>query len=502
VAQKTSRKEVEPDRKLNSVRPLEQQRTGVPKPSALTIGDDLEYRIARLHIFSGFFVRRGCPIYTIAALDRATDLDVLAFRYSEPFRREMIITECKSGGAAPLDRIFWLTGVRNYMGATQAFLVIKGTKWNIKDFAKESGVQILDLARVAEIEASLKIGENEWPSVSEKAFFEANMATWNRALTSEPRFWELYQTLSSEIRFDDAFVGINYLLSQLRLLTRQWVKPPDQPYFRFLLSESITQLAVFLIRIAEQSFDLGAEDRHGFIRRGLRYGNLEPRYAERILNSAYNMTRQAVQHYTHKFVDIDKSLFSMPVPPGTNLIIEFVDDLLATYPASLSFPQICDLILFEVFTKRKEARGWLKRIFPQSELTARVDLVFRFIAMLVSIGACPAYLPESFSAVGRQGAPTDTKPKQTVEPGQNATPLSAEADSDMSKQAQTIQQLPIIEARPALSDEEKPATGALPEKAEPGTPMTKHEPRQEDLDLAGNSKEPPTSKTPGPDHQN
>src|ERR1039458_2871505 len=199
MAQKTSRRKVEPNDKQKSARPPEQNRSGVPKPSALTIGDELEYRIARLHIFSGFFVRRGCPIYTIAALDRATDLDVLAFRYSEPFRREMIITECKSGNTAPLDRatdldvlafrysepfrremiitecksgntapldrIFWLTGVRDYMQATQAFLIRKGTKWNIKDFAKECGVQVLDLARVTEIEATLKIGEDEWPGV-------------------------------------------------------------------------------------------------------------------------------------------------------------------------------------------------------------------------------------------------------------------------------------------------------------------------------------------------
>ena len=52
------------------------------------------------------------------------------------------------------------------------------------------------------------------------------------------------------------------------------------------------------------------------------------------------MTRQAVQHYTHKFVDIDKSLFSMPVPPGTDEIVAMVDDLMATYPSSLTFPQI------------------------------------------------------------------------------------------------------------------------------------------------------------------
>src|SRR6266849_5978932 len=194
MAQKTPRKKMLTENNPDAADAPQRQRSSAPKPSALTIGDDLEYRIARLQIFSGFFVRRGCPIYTIAALDRATDLDVLALRHSEPFRREMIITECKSGAPAPLDRIFWLTGVRDYTRATPAFLVRKRTKWNIKYFAKECCVQILDLPPTTEIEAALKIGENEWPGVSEKAFFKANLVAWNRVMGGEPRFWELYQT--------------------------------------------------------------------------------------------------------------------------------------------------------------------------------------------------------------------------------------------------------------------------------------------------------------------
>jgi hypothetical protein len=475
MAQKTTRRKVPTDNEPDKAPASERQRSGVPKPSALTIGDELEYRITRMQIFTGFFVRRGCPIYTIGALDRATDLDVLAFRHSEPFRREMIITECKSGGTAPLDRIFWLTGVRAYTGATQAFLVRRGTKWNIKDFAKECGVQILDLARIGEIEAALKISPNEWPGVSERAFFESHIADWNRVMGAETRFWELYQTLTSEIRFDDAFVGINYLLSQLRQMTRQFVKPPEQPYYRFLISESITQLAVFLTRLAERSFDLGSEDRHGFIRKGITYGNLEPQYADRILNSAYNMTRQAVQHYTHKFVDIDRSLFSMPVPPGTDELVDIVDALLGSYPSCLSFPQTCDLMLFEVFTKRKEAQGWLKRIFPQSDLPVRVEMVRKFLGILVSIGACPPYLPDIVFAAGKPTAATEAK-------------LTGVSDGITTIQAASV--------GPENTAPRQVADAAREDKAKETKGDAGNKPKQEELDLArGVAPEPVTTSS-------
>jgi len=401
MAQKPSKSKADRTTKGQPPKTPERVNTAIPRPSALTIGDALEYRVARLQIFSGYFVRRGCPIYTIAALDRATDLDVLSFKHVEMFRREMTIAECKSGSSAPLDRIFWLTGVRNYTSATQAILVRPGTKWNIKDFAKECGVQIVDLSRITEMESSLKIPGDYWPGISDREFFKENLESWNKALASESRYWELYHTLTSEIRFDDVFVAVNYLLSQMRQLTRHWPDYPREVYFRFLLTESISQLSVFLARIAERVFDLNSDDRRNFIRKGLTYGNLEPQYAERIMNSAYNITKQAVQLYTRRMIDIDKSLFTMPAPPSVDQVVRIVDELLASYPLSLTFPQICDLVTFEAFVKRSEWRSSVRRIFPLSDLAIRVEAVRKYLGTLVEMGACPGYLLDCLGTAQR-----------------------------------------------------------------------------------------------------
>lgn len=365
-----------------------------PRPPSMVLGDSLEYRVTRLNIFMGYFVRRGCPIYTIAALDRATDLDVLAIRFTEPFRCETTVTECKSGDTAPLDRIFWLAGVKSYMGASQAFLARKGTKWNIKDFAKECGVQIIDLQRLSEIEKAYNINEDDWPGISERSFFEAELAKWNEILMQDKRFWELYITLTSEIKYDDIFVGINYILPQLRHLTKTFTSFPNNSYYRFLISECISQLSMFITRVVEKCFDLDEKDREGFITKGLKYGNIEPHYAERVMNSAYNLAQQAILHYASKDIRIEKSLFSIPTPPGGNELISFINKLILSYPRSITFPQMCDLILFERFTKNRDAKGWLKRIFPHSDLSARFELVREYLKFLIDIGACPKYVFE------------------------------------------------------------------------------------------------------------
>jgi hypothetical protein len=165
------------------------------------------------------------------------------------------------------------------------------------------------------------------------------------------------------------------------------------------------------------------------------------------------MTRQAVQHYTHKFVDIDKSLFSMPVHPGTDQIVAMVDDLLATYPSSLTFPQICNLILFEVFTKQKEARGWLRRIFPQSDLPARVEAVRKFIGALVALGACPGYVLDAVITAGKPIGP-EAKLKSPAPAASAGAPHTIEEATP--EHAAAVPPLAPSQNRAAPSDETAP----------------------------------------------
>ena len=369
--------------------------SGASKPAAFEVGDDLEYRIQRLQIFMGYFVRRGRPIYTVGNLDRATDLDVFSLRFVEPFRCEINIAECKSGGEGPIDRIFWLAGVKKFVDAKEATLVRKGTKWNIKEFAKQCGVQIVDLLRISELEQNYKISEIDYPGLSDIEFIKRESKSWNSAISTDKKIWELYSTLISEIRFNDPFPAINYLLSQMRQLTKTFRDIPQESFYRYLFTECVSYLLIFCMRLAEICYDLKQEDREGFIRKGLTYGSIEPRYAERILQSAYNLARQSVLHYTNREVEIDKSIFEMPASPGTDGILAIVNGILSSYPGSLKLPQACDLLLTELFTKQYKAKGLLKKIFAQHSLVNLVDLVRWYLKVLIGIGACPNYILNS-----------------------------------------------------------------------------------------------------------
>jgi hypothetical protein len=257
--------------------------------------------------------------------------------------------------------------------------------------------------------AQAQRGRLGWPGISDREFFSAELDGWNNALKATPRYWELALTLTSEIRWEEPFAGANYLLSQLRQLTRAFPQYPKDSFHRFLFSEAISQLSLFLVRIIEQTFDLGERDREGLIRKGLTYGNLDPKYAERILESAYNLSRQSVLHYTNQTVDLDRQVFSMPEPPGTDQLFAFLEVLLKGYPASLIFPQVTDYFLQERFLKKKDMRRLLRRMFPQVTLGASISLAEKFLKALVSIGACPPYIEEIFAKPEPDQAPAEVK---------------------------------------------------------------------------------------------
>jgi len=360
----------------------------------VTTGDMLEYRVARLFIHLGFYVRRTRELYTVGYLDQATDLDVFAIRYTEPFRREVQICECKSGGEGPLDRVFWIAGVKKYINATNATLVRKSTKWNIKNFATEAGVEILDLPRLEEMEKNLAIPPTQWLGASDGEFFSSHSTRWQSILNRDSVLKELHLTLAGEVRFHEPFSGINFLLHHLRALTRmiREGRAPSESLCRYLVTESVVELAMFLMRVAEMCVSLSAKDQEGLIRKGLTYGNVDSKLTERIFRNAHRITGEMVKFYTGKSVQVDESLFSIPEPPELPQIQALVRLLVDRPALASSFVPITDLLVSERYLKQRDRVDWLSNIFKYADLKERVQLVNEYLRLLHSADAVPDLL--------------------------------------------------------------------------------------------------------------
>src|SRR5260370_23428618 len=122
----------------------------------------------------------------------------------------------------------------------------------------------------------------------------------------------------------------------------------------------------------------------------------------------------------------------MPEPPGTAQVSSIVEEILKAYPASLTLPQITDLLLTEVFLKDTRTKGWLRRIFPLPDLSMRVELARSYINSLISAGACPvevgaaikASTPDHNGSRVAEGPVTSTPPTDKTTADPDKTPIS------------------------------------------------------------------------------
>lgn len=373
-------------------------------------GDDLEYRVARLFARMGYFVRRSRLIYTVAALDTATDLDVFAIRYNTPFRREVQIAECKDhAGTGPLDRVFWLTGVKHYVRAQHATLVRRSTKWNIKDFARQAGIEILDFPITEQLEAKLHIDAGYWPGATDKAFFALHQSQWNGALRRSPRLVELYETLSGEVRFQDPFGAINYLIYNLRALTRALEdrRPEEKPFLRYLAAESIVFLMLFFLRIAETTFDLAETDRAGLVHKGLTFGNVDVDLTKRIMRNAHRITSEMVKHYTGQEIEVDESFFTLPTPTDEPRVQEIISIITGAPTASSGLVPVLDHILTEVYVKERPVGTWLDGVFGSDVVEQSRRLLGQIGLILREIDAVPKSMLEVLNNTHPGPAPGD-----------------------------------------------------------------------------------------------
>jgi len=367
---------------------------------AITPGDALEYRVARLFASMGYFVRRSREIFTEAYLDRATDLDVLAIKYLPPFRREVQIVECKGGANRPLDRVFWLAGVKAYTSADFATLVRDSVKWNIKDFAREAGVEILDLPALSAIEKHVGIDHSDWPGWIDQRYFAQRAPEWNKFLRSDGASAELYQFLNAESRFHQPFPAIIFLLFHARRLTKVADSEDEQAeFFRYLLADTISHLLMFFMVLAESCYGLTDKDVDGYIYKGLKYGSLDPRLADRLMSLARNVTDQVLFERLGQKVDLDNQLFTFPEPTNVVEITDVIRLLLSDPLASSTTVPLADYVMFEAYVRRKAGRmAWLNTVFRHIDRPKTYGLLGRIMRILLRSDAIPESL---YVTIGR-----------------------------------------------------------------------------------------------------
>ena len=226
---------------------------------SLAKGDEMEARVAQLWFWEGWYSRRGVDLrhqfYT--GLLQVTDLDLLAYDFSPMLERSKTIGEVKTGtgknAPKPLDRIVWLRGLRELVGAGNAELTTTTpAPPRARELARSLGVRAQserDIERretVAQVAAVANLGADGPQAFRDERWVHAHC---KKDRDSERAYW----FLRSEVWFLDEVTAAKRLIGLYRQLSDRWtpqLDDDDARALRWLFAEAVSTFTLNTVAVA------------------------------------------------------------------------------------------------------------------------------------------------------------------------------------------------------------------------------------------------------------
>jgi hypothetical protein len=322
----------------------------------LSPGDELEAKVAQLWFWEGFYSRRGVNLerhyqepLTI------TDVDLFAFDFSPQLALTKYIGEVKSGtgksAAKPLDRIIWLRGLKELIGADAAELTIASrVSDNVRSLGRSLGVSaqhVQDFER-RESDAVGPLADLGSHGVSSFALEKKVQATCKRQEDLERAFW----FLRGEVFFLEPFLAIKQLVELLRRVSQLWtprMQDDESQAVRWLAAEAVSLLTLNLVAAAGIAITLSRESWNALAAEKMAEGAV-PMHQMRRLSDSVDKFVAGVLTTAKVAPDIRTGVIGafLPEPPDyTDSLAETCWRMKSDALVARALPRQMDLLLFE-----------------------------------------------------------------------------------------------------------------------------------------------------------
>lgn len=337
-------------------------KTGSSKP--LSKGDQLEARVAQLWFWEGHFARRGIDLrrhYYPEPLV-VTDLDLVAYEFSPMLRRSKTIGEVKSGRgkSAPktLDRIIWLRGLKELVGADFAELTSSNAPSpRARDLARTLGMRAQSEQDIERRELAARITDvANLGSQGPQAFEDQR---WVHAHCAKNQDLErAYWFLRSEVWFLDEITAAKRLVGLYRQLSALWVPEiddDDAQALRWLFAEAVS---VFTLNTVAVAAGVLTEDDDLFSARvgeGLSAGVVSANAMRRISADVDKFIGGLLVAANASAAIRAEAIGALhPQPPDwTEQFLDLIRRIASTPAIARDLPRQIDLLVFERLTRRR-----------------------------------------------------------------------------------------------------------------------------------------------------
>lgn len=354
-------------------RPAPQKRAS--STPAITRGDELEMRLARVWFWEGSFTRRGINLQQHFTDENftITDLDLLALEVTGQLTLRRGIGEAKSGtgkdAPKPMDRCLWLAGVSQLVDAQTAdYVTAANVSRKVREIAARLGVRPTSMNDLSQRENAVRIGEvldvgSHGPTAMIKAKtaqkHARNERQWERA------FW----FVRCEVWFLEPWHAIKRCIGLLDSLTNWWtpeIDDDDQAMLRWLYAEALGIFALNAVVLAGLRLASEKNDWRAWAADRLAEGAV-PMHQMKVLSSAIDKYTAGLLGRLGAPAQVHTEAMGtfLPSPPEwTDSLLELIERLAANPLTARHLPRHVDLVVYERLVHRRH-------IVPQ--VLSRVD---------------------------------------------------------------------------------------------------------------------------------
>lgn len=268
----------------------------------------LEYRLKRLIFAMGYFPKIGVTLKTSQdeQADTITDLDVYGFYIHKNFVSKTIWADCKSGQAKSLDRISWITGVKYMTQIDDVIFIKKGVRSSTRQFARRSGVQVLDLETIEKLERNFGIELNDWRGSWNPNTQLNQLVTFQKInIPNNVTFKKIGNYISCGYWTFDNYTQIKKTITALKQLSEIEQYPLQNEQIKSIhwtIFELINLFVLATLNISKELYYFSDNDKKETIIDGLVSGEISAKKRSEIVAATYKTAYSIIQKQFPEFV--------------------------------------------------------------------------------------------------------------------------------------------------------------------------------------------------------
>lgn len=328
-------------------------------PMKINTGTLLEYRIQRLLFYMGYLSKVGIEITTSQEDDAEiiTDLDVYGIYIHKDFRLKTVWADCKSGRAKPLERISWIKGIKELLDIDDVMFVKGGVKSTIKQFARKSDVQVLDLTLIERLEKDFSIPSDDWSGPWNPHLLENKLKDFSRiTVPQNDKYKKIAKFISTDYWSTEKYTSLKKCITafkELSVIPMEALNKEDRTTILWGVYQITTLFTLSLFKIIRELYYYSEHERRNALRDGMVSGEISIKKRQELISASYRLAFELIKSQHPDFQPPTKMINISPpsyFEALDDLLSRIIHDPLKYYDVA----RILDYSLFEFDLQDKE----------------------------------------------------------------------------------------------------------------------------------------------------